>query len=265
MKRIVSILAIALLATCTLCPDIVARPKKVTGVGICVWDDHMTGVQAIEFARREAKKDALRNAGVEERVWSIFGSNLSSDSNDPAFFEAYSEQSMVTIDGLLKQYTENVRTEFDPESQTPRKIVEVVAYVDPDEQKGDPTYKMQVSGLKDWYADGEDFDFTIKIHGHDSFLKIFYFNDSEAELIFPNEFALGTVYKKDVTYKIPSTTTFKASKGPDEELANVNLVCVVTKRNFPFTAKPTAKNIMSWLHSLPVDERDFDMKNIIIR
>lgn len=225
----------------------------------------MTGEQAIEFARREAKKEALRIAGVKEHVWSVFGVNLSSEENDPAFLEAYSEQSFVAIDGMLNGYEEKITTEFNADLGVPIRVVTITAYVDAEEQIEDLTYKLRVDGLKDAYNNGDEFDCTLRIYGYDSFLKVFYFNDEVADLIYPVEFDRGMLYSKDVVHKIPANTKFIATKSPEDEHAYVNMVFVATKRNFPYTAKPDAKSIMSWIYNLPADERAFEMRQITIR
>ena len=264
MKRICFFL-LAMITMAAVSPEAYSRPRKVTATGRCLQEDHMTGEQAIEFARREAKKEALRIAGVKEHVWSVFGINISSEGNDPAFIEAYSEQSFVAIDGMLSGYEEQISTEFNAELGVPVRIVTITAYVDADEQTEDLTYKVRVDGLKDLYNDGDEFDCSIKIFGYDSFLKVFYFNDEEADLIYPVEFDRGIIYSKNMIHKIPAHTKFIASKDPEDDQAYVNIVFVATKRNFPYTAKPNAKSIMSWIYNLPADERAFEMKRVTIR
>ena len=264
MKRTLFLL-LALITVAIVSPEAYSRPRKVTATGRCLQEDHMTGEQAIEFARREAKKEALRIAGVKEHVWSVFGINISSEGNDPAFIEAYSEQSFVAIDGMLSGYEEQISTEFNAELGVPVRIVTITANVDADEQTEDLTYKIRVDGLKDLYNDGDEFDCSIKIFGYDSFLKVFYFNDEEADLIYPVEFDRGIIYSKNMIHKIPAHTKFIASKDPEDDQAYVNIVFVATKRNFPYTAKPDAKSIMSWIYNLPADERAFEMKRVTIR
>lgn len=263
MKRTL-LLLLALIIMVAVSPEVDSRSKKVTATGRCLQEDHMTGEQAIEFARREAKKEALRIAGVKEHVWSVFGISVSSEGNDPAFMEAYSEQSFVAIDGMLSGYEERISAEFNAELGIPVRIVTITAYVDADEQAEDLTYKIRIDGLKDSYNDGDEFDCSLRIFGYDSFIKVFYFNEEVADLIYPVEFDRGVKYSKDSIHRIPANTKFIASKDPQDEHAYVNIVFVATKRNFPYTAEPNAKSIMSWIYNLPVDERAFEMRKITI-
>lgn len=265
MKKVLLFFIATILTVVAACPEAYSRARKVTATGRCLQEDHMTGEQAIEFARREAKKEALRIAGVKEHVWSVFGVNLSSEGNDPAFLEAYSEQSFVAIDGMLSGYEEKITTEFNADLGVPIRVVTITAYVDAEGQVEDLTYKLRVDGLKDTYNNGEEFDCTLRIYGYDSFIKVFYFNDEEADLIYPVEFDRGMLYSKDAVHKIPANTKFIATKSPEDEHAYVNMVFVATRRNFPYTAKPDAKSIMSWIYNLPADERAFEMRSITIR
>ncbi|MBR5835328.1 MAG: hypothetical protein IKY66_04095 [Bacteroidales bacterium] len=224
----------------------------------------MTGTQARDFARRRAKEEALRQAGIEDRVWSIFGMISSSDNNNPAFFDAWSETSFVAIDGIVKVIEEDAKPVWNDAVGKVEHVVEIVAEVSQEEYLADPEYKIQVEGLSATYRNQETFFCNIRIHGTDSYLKVFYFNYDDANLIYPQEFDLGYRYEKDVVHRIPGKSSFRALKDPEDSAVFANLVFVVTKRNYPFTEQPTPKNILNWIYNIPPDERAVEMRNIMI-
>lgn len=264
MKRILFIFLAFTMATSYFSLEMSARPKKVKGVGRWVQEEHMTGEQATEYARREAKKDALRAAGIEERVWSVFGVMSSSDSHDPALFEAWSETSIVTIDAMVQIIEEKVTPEWNADKGLPVKVVTITAYVDEDQRHDDPAYRIQVEGLKDLYNDNDQLKFSFRIHGSDSYLKIFYFSSEGAGLIYPKEYQMNRVYSKNTTYHIPEEGYIDAHKPDDARTADVTFLIVATKRERAFATQPTANNIMKWLYQIPADERAVEMRKITI-
>lgn len=245
-----------------LCIHADARPKRVTATKMWIQEENMTGLEATELARTEAKKEVLRLAGVTEHVWSVFGMNISSDSQKPHFFNACSEQSFVFMQGYLDNYTETVRTEWNAAECKPVKIVTVTADVDTDKFAEDPTYKIRVDGIKDVYKDQETFNCQFRIYGKDSYLKLFYFNDSYAELIYPNEWSQADIYEKDVRHEIPSIFMFE--KDPSQTDNYVNLIFVATKKNYPFTSEASAESIFEWIFGLAPEERAIEMKQVTI-
>lgn len=258
---------VVLLSFCVSGQETAAKTKRVTATGKCLQEEHMTGKQATDFARRRAKEEALRLAGVEERVWSVFGMMSSSDKHDPAFFDAWSETSFVAIDGLVSVVEESVESFWNESVGLVEKVVTVTADVDEEQQKVDPSYKIQIEGLEDAYRHMEQFSCNLRIYGSDSYLKVFYFNDEEAALIYPQGFDLGNRYEKNTVHRIPDgLNNIEAYKGEDDEYTYANLMFVVTKREYPFTAsKPDAEIIMKWLFNIPADERVVEVRNILIR
>ena len=266
MKRLSLKILLALFLAITFCPQNIARSKRVTATKSWIQEDNMTALEAVELARIEAKKEALRLAGIQEHVWSVFGAFMSSEKQSQEFYNAYSEQSFVFIDGILSNYSETVTKEWNAEIGKPMQRVTVTADVDVDKCAEDLTYKLQVEGLKDLYANGEDFNCSVRIFGSDSFLKVFYFDSENAGLIYPLSVYMNEVYTKDTTYQIPEGTSFAARRSDDSVEANVNIVFVATKKNYPFAAhKPDAKAIIRWIYDIPADERTVEMRRITIR
>ena len=246
------------------CPDVSAKIKKVQGVGRWVQEEHMTGEQATELAFREAKKDALRAAGIEERVWSAFGMVSSSDVNNPFLYEAWAENSILTIDGMLQVIDKKVTPEWNAEEGLPVKVVTITAYVDEDQRKDDPAYRLQVEDLNDVYKDRDSLNFKLRIHGSDSFLKIFCFSPDNSVLIYPEEYMMNTIFSKNIDYIIPEEGCFEAHKPEGAVIGNFSFMIVATKREHAFATKPTPENIMKWFFSIPADERTAELREITV-
>jgi len=238
-----------------------AKSRRVTATGKCLQEEHMTGNQATEFARRRAKEDALRLAGIEERVWSLFGMMSSSDKHDPTFFDAWSEVSFVAIEGLVTVVEESVTSSWNEAVGLVEKVVTITADVDDDQNNVDPSYVINVDDMSEVYAESEEFECSFRIHGTDSFVKVFAFNEQNAALLYPRDFQLSDVFEKDVTHKFKS----RLRKNPEDKFAYVHYLFVATKKDYRFNAKPTAKSIMSWIYKIPADERTVEMRTFMIR
>ena len=264
MRRIHCVLVAFLFAMVAVCPDLNAKVKKVQGVGRWVQEEHMTGEQATELAFREAKKDALRAAGIEERVWSAFSMVSSSDVSNPFLYEAWAENSILTIDGMLQVIDKKVTPEWNAEEGLPVKVVTITAYVDDEQRNDDPAYRLQIEDLADVYKDGDKVKFKLRIHGSDSFLKVFCFSPDSSALFYPHVDDMASVFKKNTDYWIPETGHIYARKSEGAVTGNFTFMLVATKRARAFATKPTPENIMKWFFSIPADERTAELREITI-
>ena len=59
----------------------------------------ITMAEAEERAMNEARKDALRKAGVMEKVWSVFGQVMTRSGS--RFEEAFSSVSVLALNGMV--------------------------------------------------------------------------------------------------------------------------------------------------------------------
>lgn len=81
----------------------VVKVKNVEGM----WE--VSGTLTLEAAEEraflEAKKEALRQAGIMENVWSVFGQIT--QENGSEFQEVYSQVSAIAIGGLINATKKN--------------------------------------------------------------------------------------------------------------------------------------------------------------
>lgn len=100
MRRNSLVKYLFLLLTLTLAAPLYAQKTvKVRNVqGRWQVSDNVTLKEAEERALMEAKKEALRRAGVMENVWSVFGQIT--QENGTEFEEAYSQMNVLAIGGM---------------------------------------------------------------------------------------------------------------------------------------------------------------------
>ena len=214
----------------------------------------ITPKQAEERALFEAKKEALRKAGIMENVWSVFGQVTSDSGNE--FAEAYSSVSMLAINGMVNVTDMNVSDEWDPGLKRDVKVVTIDAYVTKDETKEDKSYAIEVFGIAPVYKDGERFECSFKIHGTDSYMKFFWFGEDGAEMIYPNESDKSQLFKAGTQYPVAEKSNMnmeKADKSKDVE--KVNIIVVATKQDYPYLGDTDYQSILTWIYNLPADQR----------
>lgn len=80
----------------------------------------------------EAKKEALRKAGVMENVWSVFG-QISQESGTE-FHEAYSQMNVLAIGGMVNVTNKKVEEVWDTNTRSLYKVVTIDAVVQKEEK-----------------------------------------------------------------------------------------------------------------------------------
>ncbi|MGM9735977.1 MAG: DUF4384 domain-containing protein [Candidatus Cryptobacteroides sp.] len=254
LLRKISLLTICLLGfTVAHASDIVTVRKAV---GRWEVSRDITLAQAEEKAFIEAKKEALRLAGVMENVWSIF-SQVTTD-NGTEFADACSSVSTIAISGLVNVTDKKVSEFWDPQLKKQFVEVTISARVTKDDTKEDKTYALTVNDIEPVYKSGDVFECSFKVHGADSYIKFFWFDDNGAAMIYPNEYEGNPLFKAGQTYRIPLTdgielTMEKQDKTKDIE--KVNVIIVATKKDYPYLGGFDYQSILTWIYNLPADQR----------
>jgi len=263
MKRFI-LLAICLLSFSFSYAGDVVKVRKAVGR----WEvsDDITPKQAEEKALNEAKKEALRMAGVMENVWSVFG-QVTSD-NGTEFAEAYSSVSMLAISGMVNVTDKTVEDIWDPGIKRNFKVVTIDALVTKDETQEDKAYALEVTGIEPVYRQNETLKCSFKVHGTDSYLKFFWFGDDGAALIYPNDYEGNQLFKAGETYSFPVTDAIdlvleKSDKTKDVE--RVNIIVVATKKDYPYMSNYDYQSILTWIYNLPADQRTLFYQLTLIR
>lgn len=258
------LLAVCLTGFTALYANEVVRVKGAVGR----WEvsNDITPKQAEERALFEAKKEALRKAGIMENVWSVFGQVTSDSGNE--FSEAYSSVSMLAINGMVNVTDMTVQDIWDPGLKRDVKVVTIDAYVTKDETQEDKAYALEVSDIDPVYKEGDIFECSFKIHGADSYLKFFWFGEDEAAMIYPNEYEGNDLFKAGTEYHFPITDTIEMvmeKSGKRQGAEKVNIIAVATKKDYPYLGKTDYQSILTWIYNLPADQRTLFYTLTIIR
>ena len=144
----------------------------------------ITLIEAEERALNEAKKDALRKAGVMENVWSVFG-QVSTESGSE-FDEAFSSVSVLALNGLVNITDKKTEDVWDPVAKKLFKVVTIDANVTKDDVQEDKSYLLEVTGIEPVYKESEPFTCNIRVHGADANIKLFVFGTDGASRVYPN-------------------------------------------------------------------------------
>lgn len=228
--------------------------EKVKGVqGRWAVSGDVTLKEAEERALMEAKKEALRKAGVMENVWSVFGQVTQESGTE--FHEAYSQMNVLAIGGMVNITDKKVEEIWDAESRSLFKVVTINATVQK-EEKVDKAYALEVKGIAALYQSGDVLRATLKVHGTDSYLKIFWFDNAGGSLLYPNDYEGNALLKAGKEYPVPLTdkvSYLMEKQGRDSE--KINVMMVATKENIPFTDKVTYENVLKWVYAISNDQR----------
>ena len=225
----------------------------------------ITMAQAEEKALNEAKKDALRKAGVMEKVWSVFG-QVTSDQGSQ-FAEAYSSVSVLAIDGMVNVTSQKTEELWDENLKKLFKVVTIDATVTKSDIKEDQTYALKVDGIAPIYKNGELFQCSFKVFGTDSYIKLFWFGDDGAAMVYPNDYEGDLLFTAGKEYHFPLTEqidlAMEKKEGTDVE--RVNIILVATKKAYPYLGEMDYQSILSWIYGLPADQRTLSYHLTLIK
>ena len=264
MERKCLIVWIFFLTLMAAAPLYAQKNVKVKGVqGRWQVSDDITLKEAEDRAFMEAKKEALRKAGVMENVWSVFGQITQDDGTE--FQEAYSQMNVLAIGGMVNVTKKKVEEVWDTSTRSLYKIVTIDATVQKDERV-DKSYALEVKGISSLYKEGDVFTCKLKVYGTDSYLKFFWFDSDEEALLYPNGYEGNNLLKSGKEYAIPfsNMVDYRMDKrGTSSE--KINMMFVVTKDNIPFTGEVTYQNVLKWVYAIPSDRRCATYEMVLIK
>lgn len=264
VRRIIAAAAAFLLACSLYADNDMVRVRKAVGRWEVSGD--ISVVEAEERALMEAKKEALRKAGIMETVWSVMGQV--STSNGDKFSEAYSNVSTLAINGLVNILDKKVEEVWDPNMKRMFKVVTIDANVIKTDVEEDPTYKLEVEGIDPVYKEGDLFECSFKVHGSNSHVKIFWFTNDEADLIYPNDFEGDQVFTARTRYHVPVTDEIElvmAKNHPETDVEFINIIILATKKNYPYVGHMDFQSILSWIYGIPADQRTLYHNSTVIK
>lgn len=253
IMKLVGIIMIILFIPTGFYAQTTVKVKKAQGQWVV--SEEVTLKQAEERALQEAKKDALQKAGIMESVWSVFG-QITQD-NGEEFHEAYSQMSVLAIGGMVRVTDQKVEDIWVPEEKRLYKVVTIDATVKK-EEKADIEYALEVKGVERIYKAGEFLSFNLKIHGSNSYVKFFWFDEKEGSLIYPNDYEKSILFERDQVYNFPMSKMINyqmTKNSPSAVSEKVNIMIVATKSDVPYIGSVTYPQVLEWIYSIPANQR----------
>lgn len=246
-------LLIALSSVANAGDRVVRAAGSVAVVGI-------TTEQAYISATEQAKKEALRIAGVGESVKSTQAVMISSTRQLVASFAT------IELQGAVVEYTVLSKNVTVDRYGVPFCNVKISATVQHYKTSDDAEFTFNIGNLKGIYRQGEriSFDFTPAKNG---FLHIFLVGpNQEVDPVFPNEVEQSRTFSADSVVKFPISRTivYTATKTTAEPTEPNFLIAVYTKTNIRFTKELTFDNVGGWINSIEPADKRVMVESIII-
>lgn len=264
-KFLLSSFLLLLAAGLVICAGAQEKTKKVRGVtGRCEITRHITLEQAENKALQDAKANALRKAGVSEKLWTVTG--LISQDDGSEFSQVLSRMTTMQVEG----YINILNVKYTVETEGDRSYS--VATIDAEVKSGgtvDPTFVLDVNGVDGIYPNGSYLKFTAKVYGHDAYLHLFWFDETGGSVIYPGQYEKKQVFEKEKEYSFPVNPYMQylmEKLDNSKKFETINLILVATKRDIPFVEEEiTFDSLLKWIYAIPADERAAWREAVVIQ
>ncbi|MAJ05406.1 MAG: hypothetical protein CL827_00900 [Crocinitomicaceae bacterium] len=235
-----------------------------------------------EDAIKSLKTKALRESGVSEDIKSYKSISRSQSNNE---FESYVNSNILTsIGGYVQniEFLEEVKN-YDPIKEQMYFELKIRAKIKKYKSVKDPQFVARVEGLLETYKSNDegDFDKNIKLKitpQSNCYIKVFYINDSEAQICYPIE-----TEENVKTYEVFDNKMHEAGKSfnvnyisPEtkKESEFGNLLIVITKKDYPYIYSTPDENglyvntfadkIFDWYLSIEPENKNIIYKSFSI-
>lgn len=229
--------------------------------GSYIISQDVTLKRAREEAIIEAKKEALRKAGISENISST---NVLSKSSGDGFSQVFNEFSSVELNGKVIDWEvteeEIKKDEFGNLTSWVQLDAEVIKY----ETTSDPSFKIKVTGIEEFYKEGSKMSFTVHPH-KEGYLKIFYFDEElNCDMIYPNAYENNRLFEKGQEIKFPISPMIEYEMVTDSDKEVNHLVFVFLKKDIPFLENVSYKQLIKWLYAIPPAQRQVEFFSYVI-
>ncbi len=223
----------------------------------------ITPAQAEQRALFEAKREAMRLAGIPERVNAM---SLNIQLADSLYFDQFTTGiSTLQILGQVKVIRQEINREYDPGSG--RVAITAVITADvlpPSEETQMPPF--QLNGLNGTYRTGEQVRFSLT-PGAPCYFHLFVFDTTGGTCFYPNAYEKRVCFQPDSTYSFPLNRliAYHIDKGNASAQYEQNIViAVATRQDVPFRGEVTVHRLFDWLYSIPPDQRVEDYYSFLV-
>lgn len=242
---------------------------SVYGVqGSAYINERITPKEAIQEAINDAKKNALRKAGIGEYIKSSqLLISTSVDNNKTSDFINSEMQSQLEGEILSFVVLDTISKLEEKQFQY---IVTIDAKIIKHQVKPDPNFNINILGVKNVYANNENLNFSI-ISTTDCYLNLFSWTEEEVGLVYPNTDESQLIIKAGDNYLFPTGRKNNyVMTIENKTVEKSNLVFVFTKKPMKYiqfnsngVSKP--ETVISWINSIPLDKKKVINMPILIQ
>ena len=247
--------------------------KTVEAYGEFPLSDNISFNQATEEALIEAKKEALRKAGISEQIYST--QILTSSSKNDKLDENFIEDVFLNIGGTIKSW-EYVQKPYKKHKDGMDFVsVTIKAKIKKYNSKPDPMLNARIEGILPSYKSNvsgkteNNIDITIT-PSIDCYLKIFYVSESQTAMMYPLEASNKEneleIFKDKKLIQNESRKIDYISPYSEKENENGRLFFILTKQPFPYPYSKEDEDgyytvtyfdkIINWYNSIEPNEKN---------
>lgn len=250
------------------------RTRIVSATGSYVASLYDTHADGWAKALLEAKKQALKEAGVMEDISSTAIMVMGSEESD--FHEISSELGRIELEGRVRVLDRSDA----PLQTTPDGLVKytitIRAEVVVEETEDDLLFQFKTEGIQNTYLNGEKMAFAVT-PTKDCYLRVFFFGKTPAACaqIYPIDGIFKDVQAKagipvqfppkgkPFVYDRPFEYTMELDNERDDLEQDVVLI-VALKKPYPFTDEVTYESVINWLARIKRSEKRVEWHGVNI-
>lgn len=239
------------------------QTKELKNVkGSWLISNDITPIQARENAIREAKIEALRQAGIPEL---ISESNILYRSEKGLKMNELF-QSVTTIDVAGEISRLDVTNEEKRVNEFGDLIYEVWidATVLIHENKVDPGFDLEVIGIRESYSSPDKLSFQIK-PSKEGYLTAFVISEEESGVLYPNSIEMQERLEAQKLYKFPKSVALDYEVTASNSVEINYLILLYTKSEIPFMLEQTPGNILKFIAAIRPSEKCLKSYSLLIK
>ena len=236
------------------------RVERVKGEWII--SDDITPLQAREKAIRQAKAEALRQAGVSEYVSEsnlMFKTESSNKLRD-----IHESWTSIDVSGEISQFEVVDERKAINEFGNLSYEVWIDATVIRHQTSKDPGLNVDVNGIHESYHSPDELIFDI-MPSKEGFLNIFILGEDESLHLYPNKFEKREKFEGGKLYKFPRSTALDYEVSSKDSMEVNYLVLLYTKVEIPFLEEETPEKILQFIAKIDPSQKWLKSYSILIR
>ncbi|MGM0552137.1 MAG: hypothetical protein ACQESW_13755, partial [Bacteroidota bacterium] len=199
----------------------------------------------------EAKVQALKQVGVAEQL--MVYSDFFKSEEAGNYEEIFTSDILTSMQGAVKNIEVVKEDKYFTEEGTLVVKVQIDGTVVRYNSTSDPAFSAEVDGLKMFYDDNTPLKFRVK-PTKEAWLQAFLLSESEAFVLFPNDYEPLFQMQPEQWYNFPTTYIdylLETNEGSEMH----RLVLVLSKKKISYQGGVDYKSILDWIFTLPPDIR----------